>query len=120
MKAFNRSRQVGNQVQRELARLIREPVHDAGLGLVTVTYVSLSPDLMYAKVFITYLGNKMEAETAMTMLNGLAGRLRWQLAKRLTTKVVPKLQFSFDESLSQSNRLTDLIDSLLLKENAGR
>ena len=48
----------------------------------------------------------------LAMLNDNAAQFRHQLSKILTTRTVPKLQFMFDESLEQANRLTSLIDSL--------
>ena len=96
------------------------PVRDAGLGLVTISAVDLSTDLSYAKIYVTCLGldqdNALESTSdrteILTMLNENAPQFRHQLSKILTTRIVPKLKFMFDESLEQANRLTSLIDSL--------
>ncbi len=125
-KEFSRSQRVGDHIQKELATIIQMPVRDAGLGLVTVSAVDLSTDLAYAKIFVTCLGidhsesgqldnNKDDAlgrAEVLAMLNDNAAQFRHQLSKILTTRTVPKLQFMFDESLEQANRLTSLIDSL--------
>ena len=131
-REFSRSQRVGDQIQKELASIIQVPVRDAGLGLVTISAVNLSTDLAYAKVYVTCLeidsgnspednqGNVSEALSTnvsgkaiiLAMLNDNAAQFRHQLSKILTTRIVPKLQFMFDESLEQANRLTSLIDSL--------
>ena len=96
------------------------PVRDAWTGLVTISAVNLSTDLAYAKIYVTFLGSgsgnvlgeASDKEAILAMLNDHAAQFRHQLSKILTTRVVPKLQFMFDESLEQANRLTSLIDSL--------
>jgi len=121
-REYKRSQRVGDHIQKELATIIQMPVRDAGLGLVTISAVDLSTDLAYAKIFVTCLGME-HAESdeqalsddragVLAMLNDNAAQFRHQLSKILTTRTVPKLQFMFDESLEQANRLTSLIDSL--------
>jgi len=125
-KEFSRTQRVGDHIQKELAIIIQMPVRDAGLGLVTISAVNLSTDLAYAKIFVTCLSmghteseqldnNKDDAldrAEVLAMLNHNAVQFRHQLSKILTTRTVPKLQFMFDESLEQANRLTSLIDTL--------
>ncbi|MCK5431719.1 MAG: 30S ribosome-binding factor RbfA [Gammaproteobacteria bacterium] len=119
-KEFSRSQRVGDHIQQELSTIIQMPVRDAGLGLVTISAVDLSTDLSYAKIYVTCLGldqdNALESTSdrteILTMLNENAPQFRHQLSKILTTRIVPKLKFMFDESLEQANRLTSLIDSL--------
>ena len=121
-REYRRSQRVGDHIQKELATIIQMPVRDAGLGLVTISAVDLSTDLAYAKIFVTCLGlDQAESDKhdltddragVLVMLNDNAAQFRHQLSKILTTRTVPKLQFMFDESLEQANRLTSLIDSL--------
>jgi len=130
-KEYRRSQRVGDHIQKELAKIIQMPVRDAGLGLVTISAVDLSTDLAYAKIFVTCLGmdhvenNPLESDKhalsddrveVLAMLNDNAAQFRHQLSKILTTRTVPKLQFLFDESLEQANRLTRLIDSLHIED----
>lgn len=115
-KEFSRSQRVGDQIQKEMATIIQMPVRDAGLGLVTISAVDLSTDLSHAKIYVTCLGIDIDSTSdraeILTMLNDNAPQFRHQLSKILTTRIVPKLKFMFDESLEQANRLTSLIDSL--------
>lgn len=115
-KEFSRSQRVGDQIQKEMATIIQMPVRDAGLGLVTISAVDLSTDLSHAKIYVTCLGIDIDSTSdraeILAMLNDNAPQFRHQLSKILTTRIVPKLKFMFDESLEQANRLTSLIDSL--------
>ena len=109
-KEYKRSQRVGDHIQKELATIIQMPVRDAGLGLVTISAVNLSTDLAHAKIFVTCLGmeqaghgdndmdDSLTRAEVLEMLNDNAGQFRHQLSKILTTRIVPKLQFMFDES----------------------
>src|SRR5207247_11261880 len=57
-KHSQRAQRVGDQIQRELADLLRLHVKDPRIGMVTVTAVEVSPDLSHAKVFFTHLAGK--------------------------------------------------------------
>ena len=107
-KEFPRSRRVGEQMQRELAALIRDEVKDPRVGMVTVAAVEVTQDLAQAKVYFTVLG----AEPAVTAegLNRAAGSLRRELGRRMTMRSVPRLQFVYDDSVVKGNELASLIE----------
>lgn len=101
---------IADQIQRELAELIRDELRDPRVQLVTLTGVELSRDQSHAKVFFTVLGTSEQAEACGTGLARSAGFLRAGLAHRLTTRKVPELHFVFDESVERGVRLSRLID----------
>ena len=119
MSTARRAR-IADQIQRELADLIRLEVRDPRVGLVTVTGVELSRDQSHAKVFITALGSASEASGALEGLRRAAGFLRTSLAHRLTTRTVPELSFSYDESIERGIRLTRLIDEAVSPKPAAK
>ena len=55
-KEYRRTQRIGDQMQRELAQLIRREVKDPRVGLVTITAVEVSRDVGHAKIFITVMG----------------------------------------------------------------
>ncbi len=55
-KEYSRTQRIGDQMQRELAQLIRREVKDPRVGLVTITAVEVSRDVGHAKIFITVMG----------------------------------------------------------------
>ena len=111
-RQYNRSQRVGDLVQRELARMIQKELGDAHLGLITVSMADISPDLKYAKIYITSLGDGVNTDAVVRALNDMAGHFRHELAKVLSLRVVPKLAFHYDASIERARRLTNLIDSL--------
>jgi ribosome-binding factor A len=105
-----RQARIADQIQRELAGIIRLEVRDPRVGLVTLTGVELSRDGSHAKVFFTSLGAASDAETAREGLQRASGFLRSELAHRLTTRGVPELHFHYDDSVERGVRLSRLID----------
>ena len=102
----NRSYRVADQIQRDLAELIRE-LKDPRVGMVTLNGVEVSPDYAHAKVhFSVLVGTPAETEAA---LNEAAGWLRNGLFKRLAIHTVPTLHFHFDRSTERAADLSALI-----------
>jgi ribosome-binding factor A len=113
-----RQARIADQIQRELAELIRLEVRDPRVGMVTLTGVELSRDQSHAKVFFTVLGSPSDVEHAAEGLQRAAGFLRSQLAHRLTTRTVPGLAFAYDESVERGARLSRLIDEAVKPQPA--
>jgi ribosome-binding factor A len=109
----NRGFRVADQIQRDVAQLVRE-LKDPRIGLLTINSVEVSPDYAHAKVFFSQLdGDPAACETA---LNEAAGFLRNSLFKKLQIHTVPTLHFHFDRS---TERAADL-SALIAKANATR
>jgi ribosome-binding factor A len=111
-REFTRAERVSDAVQQELAVLIREGVRDPRVGMVSVTDVDVSRDLAYAKIHVTFLGERTQEEIdeAMSALNGASGYLRKLLASSIKLRITPKLTFLFDESGRRGQHLSALID----------
>jgi ribosome-binding factor A len=108
---FPRSRRIADQIQRELADLIRVELKDPRVPeLVTITGVEVSPDQSHAKVFFTVLGDERKVDDATAGLKRAGGFLRTQLGHRMKLRVVPQLDFKYDTSVERGVRLSHLID----------
>ncbi len=66
-KEYSRTQRIGDQMQRELAQLIRREVKDPRVGLVTITAVEVSRDVGHAKIFITVMGQDSAEEIAQSI-----------------------------------------------------
>jgi ribosome-binding factor A len=103
----NRGYRVADQIQRDLAELIRA-LKDPRVGLLTINSVEVTPDYAHAKVFFSLLvGDPLACEAA---LNEAAGFLRNGLFKRLSIHTVPTLHFQFDRSTERAAELSALIN----------
>ncbi len=115
-KHSQRAQRVGDQIQRELAELLRLQVKDPRIGMVTVTAVEVSPDLSHAKVFFTHLAGKEHASEAVEALQRTGGFLRTELSRHLKLYSVPQLHFVYDDSIESGLRLSKLIDDAVAED----
>lgn len=109
--AAARAIRVAEQIQQELAQLIRSEVKDPGLGMVTVTGIDLTADYAYATVHFTALPDDA-ASLARTeaALKRAAHFLRMQLGERVRIHTTPQLRFAHDRSIERGIAMSRLID----------
>ena len=107
---------IGDQIQKDLAELIRTEVKDPRIGMITITGVEVSSDYHHAKVFFTTLGGSEAVAKAADGLHHASGFLRSQLAKGLKLRLVPELHFIYDESVERGIRLSNLIDDAIASQ----
>ncbi|ROR32093.1 30S ribosome-binding factor RbfA [Inmirania thermothiophila] len=111
-REFDRTRRVAEQLQRELAELIRREVKDPRVGPVTVSAVRVSRDLAHARVYVGVLDRTERAQETVEALNHAAGHLRRLLGRRLHLRTIPRLRFEYDALLDEASRLSRLLDAL--------
>ncbi len=102
----NRSFRVADQIQRDVAELIRD-LKDPRIGMVTINSVDVTPDYAHAQVYFSVLIGT--AEDSAAALNEAAGFLRNSLFKRLSIHTVPTLHFHFDKTTERAADLSALI-----------
>lgn len=111
-KEFGRNKRVSDLVQRQLASLIQKDNDLKSQGLVTVSSVDVSPDLLNATIYVTNLDDEADRTSLIELLNDKAGYYRHELAKGSPLRKMPRLNFVFDSSVEYGARLSSLIDSL--------
>ena len=113
-KDFSRTDRVAEQIQRELAELIRLEVKDPRVRMVTLTAVEVSADYSHAKVYYTALEG--ESKQLQQGLERASGFLRSQLAHAMKLRVIPQLHFAYDTSVERGARLSQLIDDAVASD----
>ena len=117
-REFTRAERVSDAIQQEVSVLICDSIRDPRVGMASVTDVEVSRDLAYAKVYVTFVGEKSEEEIeeAIRALNGAASYLRKLLASSVKMRKTPQLNFLFDESGRRGQQLSALIDYAVSSE----
>jgi len=109
----HRIERVNSIIRQEISELLQRQVKDPRLGnLVAVTSVSTSPDLRYAKIFVSRIGSEEEKQETLSVLTGASGFFRSELAKRLRFRHIPELSFQWDDSIERGDHLLQLINKV--------
>lgn len=113
-----RTQRLADQIQREIAGLVRLELKDPRLGMVTVSAVKVSPDMSYADVYVTVLGATLEdkPDESLSVLNAAAGFLRSELGRAIKTRITPRLRFHYDEVTARGNRMASLISEAVRED----
>jgi ribosome-binding factor A len=116
--AGNRPEKVGEQIRIELSGLIARDVHDPGIGFITLTKVSVTPDLQIARIYYTSLGDEKAQKETGKALHRASPFLRRQIAQRVRLRRVPELEFFYDKSVAQYDRVEQILQELKAEADA--
>lgn len=108
----SRTARVGEQIRNEIAELLTFGVRDPGIGFITITRVSVTPDLQMARVYYTTMGDEKARRETEKGLERARPMLRRRLGQRLRLRRVPELQFFFDESIGHQDRIEQILQEL--------
>ncbi len=104
-----RTRRVAELIRAELSRLLITDVQDPSLGLLTVTRVEMTPDLLAARVFLSVFGGQ-DPGALLGRIERSKGTLRKALASRVRLKYNPELFFALDPGPDHQDRIDQLIE----------
>jgi ribosome-binding factor A len=107
----HRAERVAEQIRSVLAAAVRE-VRDPRVGFVTLTGVSLSPDLKQARVFVSRLGTEDERNAAVDALNQAVKHLRHEVAIKARLKYTPAIRFVSDATIERGSRVEAILQEL--------
>lgn len=110
-KEFGRNQRVAQFIKEELSILVQREFPLQQYGMITLSYVDVSPDIKNATVYITALNSKLTNAALINELNEKSGHCRHEISRMMTSKRVPSIHFKYDESIARAQRLTDIIDS---------
>lgn len=106
--ANNRIGRINEEIQRELSSLIPTVKDPRVTGMISVTAVDTTPDLKYAKIYISVL-DKSDCEQVLKGLKSAAGYLRRELGHTLNLRNTPELTFVRDDSIDQGAHILEML-----------
>ena len=106
--ASNRIGRINEEIQRELATLIRTVKDPRVHGLVSITGVDTTPDLRYSKIYVSVL-DKSDVSEVVKGLKSAGGYLRRELGAALKLRYTPELQFVEDDSIGQGAHILSML-----------
>lgn len=113
--ANNRIGRINEEIQRELANLIRTVKDPRVHGLVSITAVETTPDLRYAKVFVSVL-DRSDVNEVVKGLKSAGGYLRRELGRALSLRYTPELVFERDDSIDKGAHILEVLKDIERRE----
>lgn len=112
----NRINRIDEEYRKELSQIISYELKNPNVtGMISVTKVKVTPDLKYAKVYVSILNSKNIKET-MEGLKKSSGFIRSELAKRINLRNTPELIFEIDDSMEYGAKIDSILKEILPKE----
>jgi ribosome-binding factor A len=108
MKKTRRTSRVAESVRAALAEVFRHDLQDVQLGWSSITEVEVSPDLHYARVFISGLKEK-DTEETVEALRKVAPKIRHFLSRRIQLRYTPELDFRYDDTTMKASRVEEIL-----------
>lgn len=100
------------QMKAEISDILRREMKDPRLGFVSVTDVEVSQDLRHAKVYVSILGDETAKKDTIDALQGAAGFVRTEIARRIRLRHTPEIIFRLDESIERGARIFELLEQV--------
>ena len=107
-RAFARHQRLEDVIHKVIACALRDHFQDPRVGMMTVMEVKITPDLKFARIYISVLEEAQLAQT-LDILNRAIGFFRCALAKNLSLRVIPELRFMVDETSRYATHMDRLI-----------
>ncbi|GAC1384800.1 MAG: 30S ribosome-binding factor RbfA [Herpetosiphon sp.] len=107
-----RTEQVGDEIQRILGEVVLSEMKDPRLGFVTITGVTMTPDLQRANVRVSIMGPPEERKATLQILERAKGFLRRQVGEQMSLRVVPQLVLHLDTSLDHAIRISEMLHDI--------
>ena len=112
-KNNNRIGRIDEEYRKELSQIIGYELKNPNVtGMISVTKVKVTPDLKYAKVYVSILNSKNIKET-MEGLKKSSGFIRSELAKRINLRNTPELVFEIDDSMEYGAKIDSILKEIL-------
>lgn len=108
----NRMYKIDEELKKEISNIISLELKNPHLtGLISVTNVKTTPDLRFAKIYVSMINEKSKKEN-LKILKQSSGYIRSEVAKRVNLRITPELIFEFDDSLEYGSRIDEILKNI--------
>jgi ribosome-binding factor A len=107
----DRMRRVDEAIRQVVSDAVSCDLKDPRVGFVTVTDVRTSPDLSHARVYVSVLGEVHTRDESLQGLQSAHGYLQRRVARELSLKRTPTLDFAYDDTTDRAMRLQEILDA---------
>lgn len=116
-KSEARLGRIDEEIKKEVSYVITFELKNSEVtGLVSVTKVKITPDLRYAKIYVSLLNSKSKTKTLQGLKNS-SKFIRSQVAKKVNLRITPELVFELDDSMEQGEKIDNILKQLNKNDN---
>ena len=113
MQNNNRLERINEELKKEISSIISYELKNPNVtGLISVTKVKVTPDLKYAKVYVSILNSKNVKET-LAGLKKSSGFIRSEIAKRINLRITPEIIFELDDSMEYGAKIDSILKDIM-------
>jgi ribosome-binding factor A len=112
--SFQRSERVGDLLVELIAELLGKEIRDPRVRAVTITAAKVTKDLRHARIYFNLLGGREDKSEVLAGLESATGFIRSKIGKQLNLRFVPTLEFFYDETPDEAQRIEDLLKQVKL------
>ena len=104
---------VNEELKREISNIINYKLKNSKVtGMISITKVKTTPDLRYARVWISVLNCKNKKDTLFGLKQS-SGFIRSEIAKNVNMRITPELVFEFDETMEYGERIDNILNEIM-------
>lgn len=108
----NRMNKIDEELRKEISNIVSFELKNPHLtGLISITKVKTTPDLRFARVYVTMINEKSKKEN-LSILKQSSGYVRSAIAKKINLRYTPELIFEFDDSLEYGSRIDEILKDI--------
>ena len=116
--ATHRRDKINEEVLRELAGIIRELKDPRIPVMASVVRVTVTPDLKFAKAYISVMGTEAEQKDCIKGLASAAGFIRREIGQKVLLRHTPEFSFVLDDSVAHGAHISKLLKELDIPEES--
>ena len=111
-KSSNRMARIEEELKKEISNIINYELNNSNItGMVSVTKVKVTPDLRYARVFVSMINSNKK--NTLAALKASAGFVRKEIAHRVNLRTTPEIIFEFDESIEYGAKIDNILKEIM-------
>ena len=117
--SIQRLNRISEQIKKEISSIIMSEIKDPRISeMSSVIHVKVTPDLKYAKVYVSVFGNEEEKIKSLNGLKSASGFIRKKLGERMKLRILPEIHFEIDESIEHGARINQILKEIKKEEES--
>jgi len=110
--SFERAQRVAEAIKEEVSDILSNEIKDPRVGFASVVRVEVSPDLRYAKIYVSAMGDEKARVDTFRGLESAKGFIRSEIGRRIRLRFVPEIAFIEDSSIEYGSRINRILRDL--------